>query len=807
MLLQTSWFRGTKSITFDETYFLSCGLQTVHDGKLDTRICSEGVAPLPILLDYLLPLSLAGGEDRPSPWEGQLQDARLIVGPRLANSILVGLPLVLLVSWWLFRRHGAIAAALGAGLIAFSPGIVGHASLAATDACFALFGTLALAAIGWYFVQPSLWRFSVMALAIAAGMAAKYSGVFLLPVVAVVFVLRAVACPAGEQLPSWWEKSRYLASRGAALAVLVGFFWWGLHLFSFTGPLKNIPLEDTPDWSPWVKILGRGPVADEIMRVAHENLRRPAPFDGVLFQYLHNQSGHGAFLMGQRSETGWRYYFPCAFAMKSTPVELVLAAGLFVLGISSLRAPFGAWRSLDVELQVLCIGILVFSALVMTSSINIGHRYILVLYPLLVVLGVDRLCVHLAKRPKTVKWCAAAFLVGQAASCLSVAPHYLAYFNGFVGGPKQGRHYLLDSNIDWGQDLPALRKELERLGSSRTAMQYFGTALPEAYGVDADPMAELTRPVEEYDMLAVSVSPLQGLYVKANDPFEGFRGIAPTARAGYSILLFDLTRPEAQAAMQQAAARYRALRLDPDSTTMGGLPAYRIEAPAAVYVLEKAGGGLASMIDREGHDWIGFDHTPGSGAGGEYRGFPNAVHQQAGNYFHAKNQATDSCSTRVEHAGPERVTISAESDNGLWACRYDFFPTHCTFTMTRMPPDKRYWVLYEGTPGGKYDDTDWWMTSGSHERRPLTVPHEGDIAAPEWIAFGDKDLNRVLYLFHHEDDDHPDCFYQMDEKMTVFGFGRKGIRKFLDRVPQRFTIGFVESTDPARVEEAIRKIE
>ncbi|MHB8900982.1 MAG: hypothetical protein ACYC6Y_19720, partial [Thermoguttaceae bacterium] len=169
------------------------------------------------------------------------------------------------------------------------------------------------------------------------------------------------------------------------------------------------------------------------------------------------------------------------------------------------------------------------------------------------------------------------------------------------------------------------------------------------------------------------------------------------------------------------------------------------------------------------------------------------------------HDATEPSSTRVEYAGSDRVTISAESESGLWACRYDFYPTHCTFTMTRMPPDKRYWVLYEGVPGGQYDDSDWWLTADSGGRRPLAEPHEGDLPAPEWIAFGDAKLNRVLYLVHHEDDDHPDRFYEMERQMTVFGFGRQGIKKFLDRVPQRFTIGFLETTDGTKIGEAVAK--
>ncbi len=238
----------------------------------------------------------------------------------------------------------------------------------------------------------------------------------------------------------------------------------------------------------------------------------------------------------------------------------------------------------------------------------------------------------------------------------------------------------------------------------------------------------------------------------------------------------------------------------------GGLPAFKIETPSATYFLEKSGAGLSSLIDKDGHDWLGFHPKPGSGAAGEYRGFPNAVHQQAGNYFHPRNQATDPATTKVAYAGKERVTITADSSNGLWAGRYDFFPSHCTFTMTLMPADKKYWVLYEGTPGGQYDDDDWWMTSASKERRPLTVNHEGDIPAPEWIAFGDKRLERALLLLHHEDDNHPDYFYQMNRQMTVFGFGRQKLTKYLDQVPQRFSIMLRETTRHDRLEEQAKAL-
>jgi hypothetical protein len=239
----------------------------------------------------------------------------------------------------------------------------------------------------------------------------------------------------------------------------------------------------------------------------------------------------------------------------------------------------------------------------------------------------------------------------------------------------------------------------------------------------------------------------------------------------------------------------------------GGLDCFQVVTPSATYFLEKSGGGLSSLLDRDGVDWIGFHPQPDSGAGGEYRGFPNAVHQQAGSYFHPRNAGTDPCRTRVVSAEKDHVAISVESSNRLWAGRYDFFSSHCTFTMTRMPRDKKYWVLYEGIPGGQYHDADWWMTSELSKRTPLTTPRDGDLREPEWIVFGDvEDSDRVLFLLHHEDDLHPDRFYQMQQKMTVFGFGRQGIEKFLDRVPQSVSIGFLETTDHTEIGRSLNRL-
>ena len=236
----------------------------------------------------------------------------------------------------------------------------------------------------------------------------------------------------------------------------------------------------------------------------------------------------------------------------------------------------------------------------------------------------------------------------------------------------------------------------------------------------------------------------------------------------------------------------------------GGDLAYIITTPNATYYLEKQGGGLSSMLDRDGIDWLGFHKAPGSGHKGEYRGFPNAVHKQDGNYFHAMNAKTDPSTTKVELVSDTHVRIGVVSGNGKWEAQYDFFTDRLDFTMRKVSPGYKYWVQYEGVPGGEMDDTDFRYASADTARHPINEPFIGDLPAPEWMAFGDANASRMIYLLHHEDDTHPDDYVSRPH-MTVLGIGRRNKDKYLTS-PQKFSIGFIESTEHGVIADAMRDI-
>ena len=124
--------------------------------------------------------------------------------------------------------------------------------------------------------------------------------------------------------------------------------------------------------------------------------------------------------------------------------------------------------------------------------------------------------------------------------------------------------------------------------------------------------------------------------------------------------------------------------------------------------------------------------------------------------------------------------------------------------MRKISPGYKYWVQYEGVPGGEMDSTDFWFASADKKSHPITEPQIGDLPAPEWMAFGDQDSPRMLYMLHQEDDAFPDNYVSRPD-MTVLGFGRENKDKYLTTV-QTFSIGFIESTEYSVIEQAIKKL-
>jgi len=164
---------------------------------------------------------------------------------------------------------------------------------------------------------------------------------------------------------------------------------------------------------------------------------------GLLSVALQNRIGAGpTFFMGRVVEGGSGWYFPVAFLVK---VSLGLLAG------AALGAFSPGGRRLGLFVAIALVAFFLCSA---ASAYNIGVRHLLFAFPLLAILA--------ASATSLSPWSAGrvlllgGFLLVEAIELIAVHPHELAFFNAAAGGSRGGRRFLVDSNLDWGQDLARL---------------------------------------------------------------------------------------------------------------------------------------------------------------------------------------------------------------------------------------------------------------------------------------------------------------------------------------------------------------
>ncbi len=218
-----------------------------------------------------------------------------------------------------------------------------------------------------------------------------------------------------------------------------------------------------------------------------------------------------------------------------------------------------------------------------------------------------------------------------------------------------------------------------------------------------------------------------------------------------------------------------------------GLSSYQIETPIGTYLYQKQGASFSSFLDPEGNDWLSYN--PNGGASGAYRGIPNMIFPEG--QFHPGD--TNATST-IRNQGPLKITVHSIMNNGKWEALWEFYPTYAR--MTLLKKDHNYWFLYEGTPGGTLEmETDFVVRSDGTQTSAGTS-WDGDLSGPEWVYFADPGVDRALFVANHANDTLIDSYYPMTEaagSMTVFGFGRKGVKAHLTATPAYYTFGLIDT--------------
>jgi len=404
---------------------------------------------------------------------------------------------------WLWTRHlfGTRAAAAAVALFTTLPPVLAHAGLATTDMPVAAALTLALYAFTRYLARPSLARGALLGGAVALAVLCKLSALVFIP-----------AC-GGAILATWWLAERWRArARGAdlrpklvrlarplpAAAAIALLLTWAAYRFS-TGRVYGVPV------------------------------LFPELFLGMREVAAHNSEGHAAYLMGEVRRTGWWYFFPVALAVKTPLPFLALALGGAAVAVRR------AYRGRDWRSTAPVLAAAVILAISMLSTINIGVRHILPIYPLLaVVAGFGAALLWGRPGPgRAVR--RGALGVGAlwlAAGSARAHPDYLSYFNELAANRREP--VLVDSDLDWGQDLRRLADTVRARRIGAISLAYWGSADPRRHGL---PNLRCLRPVDRVSgWVAASEASVRGL--RRDRSFTWLRAYGPVTRAGKSIRLY-----------------------------------------------------------------------------------------------------------------------------------------------------------------------------------------------------------------------------------------------------------------------------
>ncbi len=518
------------SATFDEIVLIAGGARGLRTGSFD-------LAPdHPPLMQYLygLPAYLLHPHypaEQPGQWgsrtrynyarsfffrQGNDPEALAFVARLVAAALAAGL---VLLTWAFTRRaHGPAAAFVAGLLVAFLPDVLAHGGVAYNDVPMALTFLATLWATDVAARRPTLPRGALAGVLAALAVGVKYSAVLIAPAALLLIGAEALARRGDRE----WRRRLGKAVAAALVAMYLG-----------------------------LVAIYRGDFLLDALRV------------GITQQLLHVDAPGGApnFLLGRVDVHGWWYFFPVAFLYKTS-------AALHLLVLGALLA-FGAWWSalpvspesadgargrsraalralLASPLRVPLLGGLVFGGALLASHLDIGFRYALPALPLLCILtavGVVRLWRSLA-RPAA-RFALAAVLAWYVAAPLTAYPWFLSYMSEYGPGRDAAYDVLVDSSIDWGQGLLALRDFMRANRIPSVYLSYFGSARPEGYGIayTALPSFFALVPMEvpgpPPQWLAVSATNLQPVYV-AFAAAPRLRRARPDVVLGGSIYLYRI---------------------------------------------------------------------------------------------------------------------------------------------------------------------------------------------------------------------------------------------------------------------------
>ncbi|MBI5348740.1 MAG: glycosyltransferase family 39 protein, partial [Chloroflexi bacterium] len=542
------------SPTFDEGFYILRGYAFFRTGyliPLGHPPFAQTLSALGVMLEPNLPdpQSLDGwatdkydDASRDLLWQRGLNATRIVFLARFP-ILLIGLIVGAITFKWAKELFGWRSGVAALALHALSPNLLAHAALATTDLPVAAFYFFTLCFVYRFTKKQNLLNATLTGLTLGLALASKFSGLLLIPTLGLLTAIyfwqiyrktaqQNLTSSAVSVIPSearnLLENLRDSSSQRTLLGMtkfILGFWILGFGIFTL--------------WSTYFFSLSFTQYFSELT-----HLNQLA------------SEGHNAFLFGEISTRGWWYYHLIVFFVK-TPLPVLV---LFVIGVLRIAPSVTQNAIRNTHFVYLFIPTLLYCLAASLTSLNVGYRYLLPVLPLVHIIASS---VVRSWKLEVGSWdFKKLFIVSlfsvHSFSTFFTAPNFLSYFNELVGA--NGYKILSDSNIDWGQDLPALGRYLN---GRKVYLSYFGQADPSYYGINATMLPGWPPPGNEptfYSpadpapgLYAISASNLSGVQLYDANAFAYFRELKPSSIINHSIFIFEIPERKPVTAIAQCA--------------------------------------------------------------------------------------------------------------------------------------------------------------------------------------------------------------------------------------------------------------
>lgn len=436
---------------------------------------------------------------------------------------------------WASELYGRRAGIVALSLWCFSPNIIAHGQLAMADAGATAFG-VASAYVFWRWLRLPSWEWAATAgLLLGLTQLTKTTWILLFGLWPLLWLVWRCTERADAPRQAWFREGCQIG-----LILLIGLLVINLG-YGFEGSFRKLGDYRFVSYT----LSGERVPSDAAIQGANRfagtwlsEVPVPLPQNyvaGIDSQKWDFERRWPSYLRGEWREGGWWYYYLYALAIK-LPLGTWALVLLAIAARLCRRDDAGNWRN---ELVLLTPIAAVLTLVSSQTGFSHHLRYVLPILPFVFVWAskIADAVVHKNRRLASV---AAIAFSGSVASSLWCYPHSLSYFNEAVGGPRHGHLHLLDSNIDWGQDLLYLKQWFDEHREARPlgVAYHLSHVDPSVAGIEH---MLPPRHVPEPGWYALSIG---AIYSRTRE-YEYFLDLEPVAMSGYSIYIYHLTLDQA----------------------------------------------------------------------------------------------------------------------------------------------------------------------------------------------------------------------------------------------------------------------